>query len=275
MRWLKGDLEGAIEAMQLAVSASSPSDAESAAWVNTRLAFYQFQAGRVNEAEQRCALALSLQNNYPPTLLLNGKMLLGQSRFGEAVDVLQNAAKLNPLPEYQWTLAEALRAAGCENEATEVEAQLCERGASSDPRTLALYLATRHEFPETALGLARAELDSRSDVFTHDAVAWSLAGAGRLTEAHSEMQRALAEGTQDARLFFHAGVIASHAGQSADAERWFRKASELSHLLLPSERNELQTSVARGAEKKASIALNPEKPFSHQPNTVRKTQPKT
>src|SRR5215470_2934669 len=43
MRWLKGDLAGAIEAMQLAVSAASPQDAESAAWVNTRLAFYQFQ----------------------------------------------------------------------------------------------------------------------------------------------------------------------------------------------------------------------------------------
>ncbi len=46
MRWLKGDLAGAIEAMQLAVSAASPQDAESAAWVNTRLAFYEFQAGR-------------------------------------------------------------------------------------------------------------------------------------------------------------------------------------------------------------------------------------
>src|SRR5262249_35454026 len=168
MRWLKGDLEGAIEAMELAVSAASPSDAESAAWVNTRFAFYEFQAGRVNEAERRWALALSLQNNYPPTLLLQGRMLLCQSQFGEAVDALQNAAKLNPLPEYQWTLAEALRAAGKENEASEVEAQLCQRGASSDQRTLALYLATRHEFPETALRLARAELDSRSDVFTHD-----------------------------------------------------------------------------------------------------------
>src|SRR6266480_5035949 len=175
MRWLKGDLTGAIEAMQLAVSAASPSDAESASWVNTRLAFYEFQASRVNEAEQRCALALSLQNNYPPTLLLKGKMLLAQSRFREAVDALETAVKLNPLPEYQWTLAEALRVSGNENEATEVEAQLCQRGASSDPRTLALYLATRHKSPETALRLARADLDSRSDVFTHDALAWSLA----------------------------------------------------------------------------------------------------
>jgi tetratricopeptide (TPR) repeat protein len=275
MRWLKGDLEGAVEAMQLAVSAASPQDAESAAWVNTRLGFYEFQAGRVNEAEQRCALALSLQNDYPPTLLLKGKVLLAQSRFGEAVDALQRAVKLNPLPEYQWTLAEALRAAGKEKEASEVEAQLCQHGAGSDPRTLALYLATRHESPETAVRLARTELDSRSDVFTHDALAWSLAATGKLIEARSEMQRALAEGTQDARLFFHAGIIASQAGQSADAARWFRKASELSQLLLPSERNELQNAVARGAEKKAPIALNSQKAFSHRPNTARKTQPKT
>jgi len=275
IRWLKGDLAGAIEAMQLAVSAATPQDAESAAWVNTRLAFYEFQAGRVNEAEQRCALALSLQNNYPPTLLLQGRILLGQSRFGEAVDTLRNAVKLNPLPEYQWTLAEALRVAGKENEASGVEVQLCQRGASSDPRTLALYLATRHESPETALRLARTELDSRSDVFSHDALAWSLAAAGNLTEAHSEMQRALVEGTQDARLFFHAGIIASQAGHSSDAERWLRQASDLSRLLLPSERNELQNAVAGGAEKKASVAPNPQKTFSLGPNTARKTQPKT
>jgi tetratricopeptide (TPR) repeat protein len=275
MRWLKGDLEGAIEAMQLAVSAATPSDAESASWVNTRLAFYEFQAGRVDEAKQRCALALSLQSNYPPTLLLQGRILLAQNRLSEALDALQNAVKLNPLPEYQWTLAEALRAAGKENEASEVEAQLCQRGASNDPRTLALYLGTRHESPERALRLARAELDSRNDVFTHDALAWSLVAAGKLTEAHSEMQRALAEGTQDARLFFHAGIIASQAGHPSDAERWLRKASELSRLLLPSERNELQNVVAGVAKKKASAASNRQKTFSLGPNTGRKTQSQT
>src|SRR5438045_6471406 len=63
MRWLKGDLAGAIEAMQLAVSAASPSDAESAAWVNTRLAFYEFQAGRFDESQQRCAFAVSIHSN--------------------------------------------------------------------------------------------------------------------------------------------------------------------------------------------------------------------
>jgi tetratricopeptide (TPR) repeat protein len=255
MRWLKGDLAGAIEAMQLAVDAASPQDPESAAWVNTRLAFYEFQAGRFQEADQRCAVVLSFQNNYPPALLLKGKMLLARNRFSEAEDVLQNAAKLNPLPEYQWTLAEALRGAGSESEASAVEAHLREHGATSDPRTLALFLAMRRESPETALRLAQEELSSRSDLFTHDALAWSLAAAGRFIEAYSEMQRALAEGTEDGRLYFHAAIIASRAGHAAEAERWLGRASELSHLLLPSERNELQ------------------KTFSHGSNTVRKTQP--
>src|SRR6266576_5548573 len=94
MRWLKGDLEGAVEAMQFAVGAASPQDAESAAWVNTRLACYEFQAGRFEEAEQRCAFALSLQTNYPPALLLKGRMLLAKDESREAVDPLQNATRL-------------------------------------------------------------------------------------------------------------------------------------------------------------------------------------
>jgi tetratricopeptide (TPR) repeat protein len=275
MRWLKGDLAGAIEAMQFAVGAASPQDAESAAWVNTRLACYHFQAGRFEEAEQRCAFALSLQTNYPPALLLKGRMLLAKDESREAVDPLQNAAKLNPLPEYQWVLAEALRAAGREEEASRIEAQLRQHGASGDPRTLALFLSTRHESPETALQLAQAELDSRSDVFTHDALAWSLAAAGKLSEAHSEMQRALAEGTEDGRLFFHAAVIASKTGHTADTDRWLRKANELSHLLLPSERNQLHNAATSDAKQQASLAPNQKKTFPLGRNTARKTQPQT
>jgi hypothetical protein len=106
-------------------------------------------------------------------------------------------------------------------------------------------------------------------------LAWSLAAAGKLTEAHSEMQRALAEGTEDGRLFFHAAIIASQVDHAAEAERWLSKAKSLSHLLLPSERNELQNAAARGAEKKASVAPNPKETFSLGPNAARKTQPQT
>ena len=121
----------------------------------------------------------------------------------------------------------------------------------------------------------KEEFDSRSDVFTHDAFAWSLAAAGNLDEAHSEMHRALAEGTEDGRLFFHAAIIASRAGHTADAKRWLRKASGLSHLLLPSERNELQNLAAWDAKQNAFSAPSSQKTLPLGRNTERKSKNQT
>jgi tetratricopeptide (TPR) repeat protein len=240
MRWLKGDLDGAIEAMQMAVQAASPRDAESAAWVHTRMALYQLQAGDFEKCRQYCDAALEFQTNYAPALLARGRLLLAQEKFSEAAEPLALAAKLNPLPEYQWALAEALRAANRVSEADAVERELKSRGAATDPRTFALFLATRSENISTAIALASTELDTRRDVFTHDALACSLAAAGRWSDAEKETQLALAEGTQDARLFLHAGMIANALSRFIEAETFFAKASALQQMLLPSEREQLR-----------------------------------
>ncbi len=239
MRWLKGDLHGAVELMQMAASAASPQDRESAAWIHTRLASLQWQSGAVADSRANCAAALDFQNDYPPALLLRGRTLLADGKSVEAVEALRRASELNPLPEYQWTLVEALRDAGEAETAGAVEAQLARTGAAADPRTFALYLATRGESVETALRLTEKELQERSDVFTHDARAWALAAAGRWTEALDHLGRALAAGTEDARLLFHAAVITSKAGLPADAQWWFERATDQMHLLLPGEQEQL------------------------------------
>src|SRR6266700_4539874 len=244
MRWLKGDLTGAIEAMQLAVAAGSPQEAESTAWVNTRLAFYQFQAGDNEAARRTDDIALSYQQNYAPALLLRGRMKLSEGETDDAIVQLHSATQLNPLPEYQWALAEALRDAGRKSEALNVEQLLKQTGAANDPRTYALYLATRGQLAETAVQLAENELKERADVFTHDALAWSLAAAGRVDEALPHLEQALVEGTHDARLFFHAAVIHARAGHKEEASRFFDQATDLMDLLLPSEREQLQLVAA-------------------------------
>ena len=247
MRWLKGDLTGAIEAMQLAVAAGSPQEAESTAWVNTRLAFYQFQAGDNEAARRTDDIALSYQQNYAPALLLRGRMKLSEGEIDDAIVQLHSATQLNPLPEYQWALAEALRDAGRKSEALNVEQLLKQTGAANDPRTYALYLATRGQLAETAVQLAENELKERADVFTHDALAWSLAAAGRVDEALPHLEQALVEGgTHDARLFFHAAVIHARAGHKEEASRFFDQATDLMDLLLPSEREQLQLAAAVG-----------------------------
>ena len=237
VRWLKGDLTGAIEMMQLAVQAASPRDPETSAWVCSRMAQYQLLAGDLDQAAQHCAAALEFQPEYAPALLVRGRLLLAQGRNEEAAVALTRAATLNPVPEYQWVLVEASRAAGRDVRA--MESLLKKGGATADPRTFAPYLATCGEDPGTAVRLSKAELNTRTDVFTHDAVAWALAAAGHWEEASAEMRQALAEGTRDARLFLHAGIIASELAQPEEAKKWLRAAAGAKQMLLPSEQAKL------------------------------------
>ena len=239
IRWLTGDLDGAIEMMQSAGNASSPGDADTAAWANTRLAGLKLQGGDAEAARHNCEAALELRPDYPPALLLRGKMLMGERDREAAVSMLERAVQQNPLPEYQWTLAEALRADGREEEAAELESGLQRRGASADPRTYSLYLATCGGDASLAVQLAERELEQREDVFTHDALAWALTAAGRMDEAKAHLAIALAEGTTDARLFFHAAVIHFRAGSKGEAQTWFTRAAGVMNLLLPSEQTQL------------------------------------
>jgi tetratricopeptide (TPR) repeat protein len=240
LRWLKGDLAGATAVMRLAANAASPNSPETAAWVNTRLALLQFQNGDLAQANATCGVALDYQPEYAPALLLRGRLLLARGETETAAAVLQRAVQLNPLPDYQWTCSEALRVAGRAAEAAEVESALVRDGAAADPRTFALYLASRGQTPSTALELAQEELNTRRDVFTHDALAWALAANGQIERARAEMQLALAQGTQDARLFLHAGAIAARAGQKQEAKALLVKLTPMEPLLLPSERAQCQ-----------------------------------
>ena len=240
VRWLTGDLNGAIELMKLAVTGSSPNDTEAAAWAYTRLSLYQLQQGAMRQALESCSAALALQPDYAPAMLARGRILLALHRPADAVVELQHAARLNPLPEYQWALADALVVTGERDRAKEVESMIIAGGGSEDPRTFSLYLSTRGEKLEHAIQLAQQELTNRGDVFTHDALAWALAVAGRTTEAQPHAEQALSEGTVDARLFFHAGIIAALNNDNTQAKRWLRKASLIQQMLLPSERKQLE-----------------------------------
>jgi tetratricopeptide (TPR) repeat protein len=243
LRWLKGDVDGAIELMRLAIEAANSRDTESVAWAWTRLAVYQLQTNRTRDAAQSIDNALAQQPDYAAALLARGRILLAARHPSDAIEVLRRAARLNPLPEYQWILADALRLDGREDEAVSVEKTLIAHGAAADPRTFALFLATRRTDPAQAIALAEDELRTRADVFTLDAYAWALAANGRTADAVTAIQRALAEGTEDARLFLHAGVISAAAGRARDAKRWLGKARAMDSTLLPSESIQLAQHV--------------------------------
>jgi len=243
LRWIRGDLQGAIEMMNSAVKSASLRDRESVAWAYSRLSYYELQRGRLVEAGRMAEGSLHYVPDYAAALLARGRVELAQKKYTEAVKTLEHAARLNPLPEYQWTLSDALRRLSRNEEAAALEKQLVRDGLASDPRTLALYLSTRGSDGGKAVDLARREMGNRRDVFTLDALAWALASTGQLREASMLIDRALAEGTQDGRLFLHAAVIAAAAGRSSDARRWALKAHTLRFTLLPSELGVLRKGI--------------------------------
>jgi tetratricopeptide (TPR) repeat protein len=244
LRWLKGDLDGAIEIIQEAITCGSYRDPEPMAWVTTRLALYLLQDGKSELALQVANRAETILPNAPPTLLARGRILLAQGRTQEAVEPLRQAARLNPLPEYLWLLADALQATGQTEAAAQIETELQRTGAQLDPRTFALYLATRRLQPEKALQFAAEELTQRADVHSHDALAWAFFALGNKEKATHHGELALREGTADARIFLHAGMILQASGKAEQASSLLQKARSLQQMLYPSEQAELTRSLA-------------------------------
>jgi tetratricopeptide (TPR) repeat protein len=243
VRWLKGDLAGAEELMRAAVSAGNSRDPEPAAWAYSRLAFYQLQGGKSAAASRSLARAFEFVKDYPSALFLQAKIEIDQVP-AKAVQSLRIAVAQSPLPEYEWALADASRLAGNAELAATTESAILNRGAAEDQRSFALFLANRNLKPELALKLAENEISNRRDVFTYDALAWTELAAGKKQEASKDMRHALAEGTVDARLFYHAGKIALSGGDKAEAAQWFLRASAIQQMLLPSERADLTREMA-------------------------------
>jgi tetratricopeptide (TPR) repeat protein len=239
VRYLTGDTEGAIEAMQVAVRATSTRDREALAWTLARLAFYELAAGRVVEARADAEAATQVHPGLAYALLVLGRIHLAEHDFDAAAAALQRSADLVPLPETLWLLAEAQRAAGRPDAAGLAESTLLSTGAGTDSRGLAAYLAASLRDPRRALALARAEIAQRRDAYTYDVLATAALAAGRVHRARRAMARALAAGTRDARLFYHAGLVAEATGADREAATWFAKARELAVALYPSERADL------------------------------------
>ncbi len=256
LRWLKGDLPGAIELMHMVVGAVPSKGEETATWSFVRLAGYERQANHIKVAEAYLSRALELKPDYAPALLLKGEILMARGAHSEAVQILSRAVNLNPLPLYQWTYREALLSVGDSNQADKMHQQMITKGAFQDRRSFAMYLASTRQQTSLALSLARQELEVRQDVFTLDTLAWALRANGYSDEAHRLSSQALAEGTVDARLLYHAAVIADEMRLPGLARERYAAAISLKHLLLPSERLDLQSRFAVIQLRNHNLAAN-------------------
>ena len=235
-RELHGDIDGAIEAMRLAVSAGG--EPENVAYVTAILGNLEFARGRTTAARRAYRAALRVSPDHPPALVGLARTDAGSGRLERAVRRLQTVVNRLPLPEYVIALGETALAAGHEERARDqfalVRAQqrlLEGRGVDTDVE-LALFEAD-HGDARRAVELARRAWSAAPSVRSADAMGWALTRAGRPARGHAWMRRALARGWKDPLVLYHAGMSAARAGRTEDARRHLRAALDLNPRFSP------------------------------------------
>src|SRR4030095_9064665 len=98
-----GHVEGALEMMQVAVDSGTP-NAESTAWVRTQLANLYFNRGDLEQAELEYRLTLQDRPDYVYALAGLGRVHAAQGQLEEAIQYLNKAVGVMPMPEFVITL---------------------------------------------------------------------------------------------------------------------------------------------------------------------------
>ena len=233
LRELFGDVDGALELMNMALESTSPSEVEDSAWILAQMGHLQLSVGRLIDAEKNLQQALTLFPGYHYALGNLAKVRIAQRRYDEAVQLLQQLYEGAPHAENLYDLAEALQLAGRSEEAKKAFAEfehkslLETKRADNSNRELIFYYTDHAQQPLKALAVANREFARRRDVDTLDAYAWSLHVNGRNQEARQQIETALAVGIRDAKIIRHAGDIALAVGDRDTAQKYFQRAANL------------------------------------------------
>jgi tetratricopeptide (TPR) repeat protein len=245
LRWLQGDATAAKQFYRLAIDAGAdPRDPEPLAWMLVQVAMVFWHEGDLEGADAGFDTALQKLESYPPALVGKARVALARGEARGAVELLERAQAQSPLAETAWLLGEARAGAGDAEGAKAAWAEVARLGRQGDHLMLALFYATKNLEPEEALRLAQEEHEARPGLYVEDTYAWALYRAGRLAEARAASDRAMALGTQEARLLFHAGAIRLAQGEAVEGKALVKKALALNGAFDPSGSTEARKLLA-------------------------------
>jgi len=229
---LRGDQDRALSLMQQAADLAGRSGAygESMAWYEYQVGELYFKRGQLNQAEAHYQAALDEFDNYYLALAGMGKVRAAQGNYQAAIDLYQHAVTIVPQPEILAALGDVYAMRGERDKAkqqydtVEYIGKLATINRQVYNRQLANFYADHDTHLDEAVALAASELESRKDVYGFDTAAWAYYKKGMLGQARDAIEQALKLGTRDARLFYHAGMIAHAQGRTADARHFLSEA---------------------------------------------------
>jgi tetratricopeptide (TPR) repeat protein len=230
LRELRGDLDGAEEALRLAVSAGGEVP-ENTAFAQALLGDLELVRGRPARAVRAYDAALALVPDHTPSVFGIARARAAQGRLGDAIRRLQGLVDRLPSPAYATALGEAELAAGRREAAARdlglvgAQARLLRSAGVSSDVEVALYEAD-HGSPRRAVEIARRVWREAPGVRSADALGWALTRAGRPSEGLRYALRPVRLGSREPSFLYHAGVAAARAGDGPLARRLLRRVVE-------------------------------------------------
>lgn len=232
-------------ALGLAVAMLVP-PRETVAWCRWQLGETAFSIGDYVSAEQHYRDALVTFPDYFRALSSLGRVRAARGDLPGAIEQYERVVRILPDPAFVAALGDLYKLVGRDKEATaqyelvEQIAKLNAAGGSLYDRQLALFYADHDIKPKEAYAFAKKEYALRRDIYGADTLAWTALKSGKIAEAQDAMKEALKLKTRDARLFYHAGMIARAAGEEISARGYFELALRLNPQFDP-----LQARVAK------------------------------
>lgn len=251
LRWAEGDPLGAVNsaAEALALSEELALRPKAQAFYHFQLGHFRFVSGQTDEAIDAYREALRLDKTHPGASEGLAFALASAGRFEQAAEQYEALLAIGQAADLHGHYAEVLLALGDETAAAEQFA-LGDRLASTtvddnpaERRHIAGYLTARD--PELAVALAETDLQERQDVGAYDTLAWALYHADRPEDAATAIASALATGSQDAALYYHAAAIAEENGDEKAALEYVTRALDLNPSFHPTEAEAAKALSAR------------------------------
>lgn len=216
IRFLTGDTEGAISAMEQAIDLSRRLDLpeENMAWADVMLGSLYFDSGEPEKSELHYRNALVMFEDYYLALEHLGELYFQRGEYGKAASYYRRAINVSPKPEYYLALGDIYHELGDTARSkkhyrkAETQYEIYQRqGIKGHSRELALHYADKNINLDRAVELALYDLEDTEDIYAYDTLAWVRYKMGDMAGAQEAMHKALRLGTEDATLYYHAGMI--------------------------------------------------------------------
>ena len=203
---------------------------EQVAWFWLRNGDIDLRSGRYARADSEYRAGLAVHPGDYRLLAASARLAAARHDWRRAITAGEEAIATSLDPATLGVLSDAYAAIGDSAKALEY-ARVLDVAVLKQPgayhRAWSLFLLDHDRHVATVYRKVLVELRARRDIYGYDLLAWALHAQGRDAEAKVAMARALAQGTRDAQLFYHAAVIERSLGHTSTADRLFARMREL------------------------------------------------